>query len=155
MSYTFIDNTFVLMAKDDLKDRIEIEIGDIKQPVFIPQVKLKRWDNESNISIRFISNDIILPVKTDNLIGCNINNNTSAKFYEVDEGYEFDIELKEKPKRNILEFSIETKNVRFCYQPELTIQEKLQGFIRPDNVIGSYAVYSDTELKNTTNGLLS
>jgi len=44
--YTFSNNTYSKVAKDNPKDRIAIEIGDSKQSDFYPQVKIQRWDNE-------------------------------------------------------------------------------------------------------------
>ncbi len=45
----------------------------------------------------------------------------------------------EAPKYKLL-FS---EGVSFYYQPELTVEEIAEGCIRPDNVVGSYAVYCD------------
>ena len=42
---------FRVIAKDDPKDRIEVEVGDFKQPEFYNQVKIMRWDNEVNVSL--------------------------------------------------------------------------------------------------------
>jgi len=42
--YSIDNNTFIRVAKDDPKDRIEVIIGDDKEQDFKPQVKLKRWD---------------------------------------------------------------------------------------------------------------
>lgn len=56
-------------------------------------------------------------------------------------GFEIEVILKEKPSSNKITFDIETKNLRFLYQPELTPEEIEQGLFRPENVVGSYAVY--------------
>ena len=45
-------NSYKATPKDDPRDRIEIELGDSKQPDFKPQVKIMRWDNEVNASFR-------------------------------------------------------------------------------------------------------
>jgi hypothetical protein len=43
--YTQTLNTYVQQVKPDWKDRIEVEIGDIKTAeAFLPQTKIKRWD---------------------------------------------------------------------------------------------------------------
>jgi len=56
MKYIFKDNTYFAKPKDDPKDRIEVEIGDSKEPgVILPQEKICRWDNESNVSIRLLA----------------------------------------------------------------------------------------------------
>src|SRR3990167_9981203 len=36
------NNTYYITSKDDPRDRIQIEIGDSKQPDFKPQVKIQR-----------------------------------------------------------------------------------------------------------------
>ena len=56
--YVQKDNTFIRLIKPDLEDRLEVEIGDIKQPdTFYPQIKIKSWDNEVNASFRIVDND--------------------------------------------------------------------------------------------------
>ena len=50
------DTTYKTIPKDDPKDRIEVIIGDDKQPDFKPQVKIKRWDGECDFSVRLTEN---------------------------------------------------------------------------------------------------
>lgn len=50
--YVKENNTFKRVQKDNPKDRIEVEIGDAKQPDFKPQRKSTRWNNEVNFSQR-------------------------------------------------------------------------------------------------------
>ena len=50
--YTLENESFKREIKSDPKDKIEIEIGDMKQLDFKPQFKIMRWDNEVNFSIR-------------------------------------------------------------------------------------------------------
>lgn len=45
-------------------------------------------------------------------------------------------------------FPIEYRNLDFFYQPELTIEEILDGCDRPDSVVGSYAVYHSYKRNN-------
>lgn len=59
--------------------------------------------------------------------------------------YEVEVILLEKPDINIVEFDIETKGLKFYYQPELTQEEIDEGAERPENVIGSYAVYHESK----------
>ena len=161
--------TWKHIAKDDLKDRLEVVIGDDKQPDFKPQIKIQRWDNEVNSSFRLIDNDQETPKISK--YRDKIKYITSKKelhFYNLAEseelregGYEFEVILKEKPTTNKLEFTIQTKGLKFYYQPPLT-EEKLEegqtadethiydkdGNVvaeRPENVVGSYAVYHATK----------
>jgi hypothetical protein len=51
------DNTYY-SGKDNPKDRIEVEVGDSKVPgQFLPQLKIMRWDNEVNLSVRLVNNE--------------------------------------------------------------------------------------------------
>jgi len=70
------------------------------------------------------------------------------KTEEHAEAFEFEVILKKKPKTNKIVLDIETKGLKFYYQPELTQKEKDEGAFRPDNVIGSYAVYHESKSGN-------
>src|SRR3990167_591565 len=117
---------FKRVVQDNPKDRIEVEVGDFKSVEWQPQVKLMRWDNEVNLSVRQVSEG-------------------TPNFYDVEEGYEFEVILTEKPATNKVRFTIETKELDFFYQPPLTQQEIDEGAVRPDDVVGSYAVYHATK----------
>lgn len=153
--YSIENNTFSFKPKDIDKDRIETEIGDIKQPEFYPQVKIKRWDNEVNFSVR-LKHEEENPIITSNEEKINWKGDkVEVDFYDIKEGeggYEFEITLKEKPKSNKVEFSLNTKGLNFYYQPELTQEEIDNGDRRPENVIGSYAVYCSEEKINYVGG---
>lgn len=144
--YDIVNNTYVTKEKE-----FETEIGDIKQPNFEPQIKIKRWDNEANASFRLIDTSPDIPVVS--IEGDKIKwvkDKIEVHFYDLGfeenkGGYEFEIILKEKPATNVLQFSIETKELDFFYQPELTQEEIDEGTERPDNVVGSYAVYHKTQ----------
>jgi hypothetical protein len=51
------------------------------------------------------------------------------------------VHLLEKPASNVLNFTVDTKGLDFFYQPALTPEEIVAGANRPENVVGSYAVY--------------
>jgi len=153
-----VEQTYLtITAKNDPKDRIQVEIGDSKQPDFKPQVKLMRWDNEVNFSIRAEEdNTAILEVEGEKI-------KYKAKDYEVhmydkpdaseEGGFEFEWVLKKKPKSNVLTATIQTKDLQFLYQGELTKKDIEDGCRRPENVIGSYAVYHASKgLLNNSNG---
>jgi hypothetical protein len=53
LEYKSKTKSYSCLAKSDEKDRIEVVVGDDKQSTkFFPQVKIMRWDNECNVSIR-------------------------------------------------------------------------------------------------------
>lgn len=147
------NNTLKREIKSDLKERIELEIGDAKQKDFYPQAKMKKWDNEVNFSLRYDNGARSFKEKNGKII---CEGNEDVDIYELDGfedgGLEFEIVLKDKPEKNIFNFTIETKGLNFFYQGELTEKEKERGAKRPEKVVGSYAVYHKTKKNNNKKG---
>lgn len=66
-----------------------------------------------------------------------------------DGGVKFDIILNEKPSTNQFCYTIEgAEDYIFAYQGELTPREVADGAVRPDNIVGSYAVYHKSLANN-------
>jgi len=133
---------------------LDVVVGDEKQEKFYPRMKIKKWENEVNLSVGVIDDE---PEKG---VIENIEDHIAwkkgdieAHFYPREDlyaeddkrGFEFEVHLKSKPQTNVIQLSIETKGLNFFYQPPLTSEEKLQGASRPESVEGSYAVYHKTE----------
>lgn len=147
----FDENRNVLFSKikDKSNDPIEVEIGDSKDPVFQPQAKMMRWGNEVNTSIRYVDFEPGNPqIITDGKVTKYIKPKVEFHAYDLDPseinedgGLEIELLLKKNPGINKFDFSLQTKNLVFCRQPELTQEEIDAGNERPDNVIGSYAVF--------------
>ena len=144
------DTTFEDIVKDNPEDRVTIEVGDSKQPDFKPQFKFMRWDNEINFSLRaeeapgatFKEENSIIKYQTDDF-DVHMYDKPDAS---EEGGFEFEWILKNKPLTNTLTATIQTKGLDFFYQPELTQQEiDEKKTNRPDNVVGSYAVYHSTK----------
>lgn len=135
--------------QEDKKDRIEVEVGDSKQESFFPQVKIKRFDNEVNFSMRYQCehvNDVNMENKDGKIVWKN--GKDEAHMYEVEDGYELEAILNERPKEDFVTFTIRTKGLDFFYQGEITDKN----MIRPENVIGSYAVYMKKRKRNYEHG---
>lgn len=139
--------TFITSEKGNIK----VEVGDSKEPsIFQPRIKLMAWDNECNISfgLKDVENSIVSQDDKGKIIWQRPDG-VKAVFYDLnnpeigeDGGYEFEVHLPEKPKSNVIELTMNIpKDLEFYYQPPLTKEEITRGCIRPDNVIGSYAVY--------------
>lgn len=70
-----------------------------------------------------------------------------TRVYELENGMEFEIILKEKPATNVFEFEINDTEFNFYYQPPLNLNNASCNATdcgeahRPENVVGSYAVY--------------
>jgi len=143
--FDFLSNTFISKDKEP-----EVEVGDIKLANFEPQVKIKRWGNEANFSIRLLDaapGQATLAVDKEKVVWAK--GDREAHFYAqgfgVDNGaFELEVVLLSKPTSNVISFSIQSKLLKFLYQPPLTQQEVDAGVSRPEKVVGSYAVYHAT-----------
>jgi hypothetical protein len=147
MDFTESRNTFFAVPKDDAKDRIQVEIGDSKQDDFYPQVKVMRWDNECNLSIRLVTEeDVKVAAQSVDSKVQWVGAGISAEFYQInkqaeDGGIEFEVILKEPQKSNVIQFSIQPKGLEFFKTPELTASDILRGDRQSPEAIGSIAVY--------------
>lgn len=172
--YTMKDNTYVLPCKIDVHDTITIEIGDSKTiDKFIPQLKIMRWDNEVNLSVRLIHDEKDANYElVSNIIKWK-GLTKECNFYEITEGdggYELEVIINELPPINKIEFTLNTKGLVFFYQPPLNTFKLKKGqtatethiynkdgsikSYRPENVVGSYAIYHNGNPINYVDGKL-
>jgi hypothetical protein len=158
--------------KDDPRDRIAIEVGDSQDLTrFYPQVKLMRWDDECNLSLRVGLANYVGATTTVN--GTDIiweSSRGKFHFYEVpaDEahpegGYEFEIILAKKPPTNTVTFTLRSKGLTAHYQRPLNQETPAPNWVtvteteafdaeghrvayRPPKAVGSYALYHDSRI---------
>jgi len=76
---------------------------------------------------------------------------SKIEMYQGSDAFEIDIILKKKPSTNVFIYKIQTESLNFWYQPSLTEKEIKMGCVRPENVVGSYAVYHKTKKHNFGN----
>lgn len=158
-SYTF-DTVAKAYIENGTNKKVIVELGDSKSAEnFEPQVKLKAWDNECNFSMRLVVDEQLkqsaVVTKDGDFIKWT-SDDTEAHFYalgatELNENgaYEFAVLIKEKPASNIINFTLNIpKNLEFYYQGELTETEINFGATRPENIVGSYAVYHSSKKDN-------
>ncbi len=156
---TDIKNAELDRYKNEPKDEVKITLGDKDKTEFVPNIELKRW-NEVSFKIKpkgleiVATQDKSLSFENNKIkFGTPKMNFEMYEYTEGEGGYKYIWYLNEKPVSNIVEFDIETSGLDFFYQPELTTEEITQGMIRPEDVIGSYAVYHSTKGKmNDING---
>ena len=162
--------TIIREVKSNPQDRIQIEIGDSKQPDFKPQFKVSRWDNEVNFSMRAQEESGAVMVEEDGKVKYKTADIEVHQYEKPDAGedggFEFEWVLNKKPESNVLRTTIQHKGLDFNYQPEITDEEaqassykgdrrtltEIKREMRPENVVGSYAVYHKTNRNNATGG---
>lgn len=115
----------------------------------IPQVTFKKWNGEVTLGLRYDAiegNGRRKPFT--NIVewkgvGAALHAYPLvAKEGMEDGGFEVEVVLEGKPASNVFEFQLTNyNNFNFFYQPELTQVEISRGHTRPENVVGSYAVY--------------
>ena len=120
-----------------------------------PKVTLEKWNGEVALGVRYVG----LPQNTSGSRALLTNRmewkgaKEEMHAYPLEKGeggedgfFEIEIVLNEKPAKNTFDFAIEgAGSLDFFYQPELTPEEIDEGASRPENVIGSYAVYHKTK----------
>jgi len=165
---TFEDNGSVyVLEQGRVKDKDqEVTVEVIKDR---PEIVLKKWNEEMSFSVRYddISNDVA-EVKNGNLVRWKGEDGTKevhayslpASEEMADGGFEIEVVLTEKPDSNVFVFPLKGyENLDFFYQPRLNeeIFSESDGVLcddnecigqggsmfieRPENIIGSYAVY--------------
>ena len=144
----------------NVKERhLTVEVSDSTKAIVEPTFKVSAWGSECSFKVDMRPND----VTTGNLsrsTGTSLSKDSvkfSGTVYEMDvfaveSGLEWTITLNSDPKREVFTFPIESKGLNFYYQDTLSDEEKDLGCIRPDSVIGSYAVYHSTKRDNWTRG---
>jgi hypothetical protein len=155
------------------------ELGALERQEFTPTLELSKW-NEVGLKIIPDLEDVSSKDMDVSFQGDKIEFTTpkiSFEMYEATDtdSYKYIWYLNEKPESNVMTFNIETEGLDFYYQPALTEEyqngwsDEFQTNItvsetqvigengnilveRPENVVGSYAVYSSEEKINYING---
>ncbi|MGB0757464.1 MAG: FG-GAP-like repeat-containing protein [Patescibacteria group bacterium] len=159
----------LLALKNPIDDTIQVSVGNVSKLGLAPELTIKKWNGDAKLTIEPVafksdSEGYQVQFNSDKL---EFNDNDSSyRFYEIegtdqypDGAFELDVVLSTKPKTNVFEFNISTHDLDFYYQPALDVQyaessefERCtetrcykEGKVveyRPENVVGSYAVYS-------------
>ena len=153
-------------------DGVRIEVGDVTKDEFIPELHINRWGNEATFKISPNLSGIAKSkqvLRLDNNVISLRTPKQEYRFYDIAPGveypegaYEFEVVLPRKPQSNVVTLAIKTKNLSFYYQPPLNQEQQgedvasctetqcvdTSGNIvvaRPENTVGSYAVYHSTK----------
>lgn len=156
-SFGQLDPTWYSIDSFILEDNLYVnELSDVKSKITNDGiVELSKWNNESflklipvdNFKFSITDNKKIELENTRIKLDYYIKNNTA---------FEYEIILKEEPKSNVINIPIETKNLKFYYQSPLNEEMNNQSCNatdcgnahRPENVVGSYAVYHSSKKDN-------
>ncbi|MEM4260382.1 MAG: right-handed parallel beta-helix repeat-containing protein, partial [Candidatus Woesearchaeota archaeon] len=130
------------------KDIINYEIAlDNNRSIF----NITKWNKEVIFSIK---DDIEVKELKEFIDGVSLlNDKYETRIYELENGLEYELIFNQKPETNEITFDIDSKDLVFFYQ--LPLNEKYNndscnatdcgGSHRPENVVGSYAVYHSSK----------
>ena len=136
--------TFLSSDLGDVKP--VVTIGGKSNDKFIPNVNNSFHNEEFYFNLNCID-DIIADepaTKTDGVISQTINNEKHEYYIDDSGRLKWDKIFSSCPDSMRVRFKVrKSSGVHFYYQGELTPEEVADGYIRPDDIVGSYAVYCD------------
>jgi hypothetical protein len=169
-------------VSNNTEDAVRVTLGDKNAQEFIPSLTISKWaevflkiepkleniaSNDKNLNFNGDKVEFSTPKVNYGLYETPTNDKNSG------ESFEYDITLKGKPATNKIEFNIKTQGLDFFFQPPLNQEIKIgeEGVVsctetdcynkdgkviiyRPENVVGSYAIYASGEKVNLTDGKL-
>lgn len=121
-----------------------------------PKITLEKWNNKDSLGVSYSktkSKGKSVRKELTKITEYQVSNKESVVMEPTEdgEGFNIDILLNSKPSSNVFTYTFENwQDKDFFYQPELTPQEIANGVSRPDNVVGSYAVYSKVNKDHIT-----
>ncbi len=138
--YTDKGDRMEIMVASDVIEAGEAKVELMKDK---PKVIFSKWNDEIRLSVSYgkveASGDRDL--LSDKMKWKGVDEEVHA--YPLENGdFEIEVVLNKKPDTNVFEFQLDGyEDLDFWYQPELTQTELDEGAFRPENVVGSYAVY--------------
>ena len=150
--YTDVGDKLEIASQSTIEEAGEnrIEVSKVE-----PAVTLKKWNGEVGMTVKYdkVKSQGNRPFLSNKVEWKNTNGKEEVHTYPLeakegmeDGGLEIEVILNEKPTTNVFDFTITgAENLDFFYQPPLTQQKIDEGAERPENVVGSYAVYHKTK----------
>lgn len=142
------------------------DLGDVKPIVtmggfsadkFYPNVNNSFHDDEFYFNLNAVDDSVSdeLASETDGVISQTINNEKHEYYIDDSGRLKWDKLFYSYPDSMRARFKVrKSAGVKFYYQGELTPEEIADGCERPDDIIGSYAVYCDKANNNYKTGKL-
>lgn len=129
---------------DKHEERIASELVTVEQKENVVEARAP-WKGEAGLTIKY---DLGETTPAERLADKRKKEVIYERVDFGDGGFKIDVLLNEKPDTNRFCYTVEgAGNYDFFYQPALTPEEIAEGAERPDDIVGSYAVYHKT-LKN-------
>lgn len=137
------DTTFSADGLGDVKP--SVLIGGKATDKFIPNVNTSFYDDEFYFNLNAVDCEVIdEAVSADDVLRQNISGQTHEYYIDDNGRLKWDKLFYSCPDSMRVRFKVKkSSGINFYYQPELTAEEIADGCERPDDIVGSYAVYCD------------
>ncbi len=132
--------------------RLTVEVGDSTSAQFEPSFEITGWDDQTKFRVGLTTAGKLAEPTTRQLSTHNdhpmtrmIGGSCDHELYlRADGNFEWNVVLKEDPGDSMLCYPLELSGLTVYYQGALSAEDILNGAVRPDSVVGSYAVYHST-----------
>lgn len=117
--------------------------GELTATKFVPELFASKWGGEAWWRISHPATLVTDQVEAfgDGRLDLTVGNLRHSYWVKPDGSLEYEIGFAAKPLTNVLEFAVECPSeLQWAYQPALTEKEEEDSY-RPDDIVGSYAVY--------------
>jgi hypothetical protein len=142
-----ISSKYYSTVLGDLDGKADASIHIGSQDKFVPNINASKWDDEAWINLNYKAMSVATEKESlsDGTASLKVGGVTFKTWPLNNNVLECSLTFDSKndvPVNNKLMFEIkDSGNLSYYYQPPLTQKEIDEGSERPDNVIGSYAVY--------------
>lgn len=108
------------------------------------------WKEERGLNIKYDMGEPTIVEKFKD----KRNEQVITEVVDNSQGFKMDIILNKKPANNCFTYQIDGwEDYDFFYQPPLTPEEIAEGAERPEEIVGSYAIYHKTLKNHETSGI--
>lgn len=145
------EKTYIACDINDDPKKIKIRVGGSDPHKFAPSINFS-FQCESDSEKYFLNfADDLLEIDTtgidENWAGDELviyDGARGTKFKNTKNNIKLSALFKDKSRIKPVKYRIKkSPGISFHYQPQLTLEQIAAGFTRPDNVVGSYAIYCD------------
>ena len=129
------------------EDKEDVIIGNEVASEFESDIKCYRWGRENSLSIAYEGFNGTPDLTNDEV---TMSKGSEGMYFKQDGNHlKFGLVFTSKPPKNSWSFKMTGwEDFRITYQPKLTQREIDDGCDRPEDVVGSYAVYHKTNKHN-------
>jgi hypothetical protein len=133
-----------ILYKADQVGHANLIMGGSDKNKFVPNLNMSFHDDEFYINLnrkdKIVKDE--LATLTSGKVKQKIDSETDEYYLDGNDRLKWDIVFDLLPKKMDIVFDMEySDGIEFFYQDELTAEEIANGDIRPDDIVGSYAVY--------------